>query len=80
MTQPRRSPDNREKKSENRDCQPLATGHWSLVTGQGQSTLEYAVFTAVVAAALIAMQVYVRRSIQANLKTLENQVNAEAIP
>lgn len=44
---------------------------------QGQATLDYAVFIAVVAAALIAMQVYVRRSIQANLKVLEDQVNAE---
>jgi len=47
---------------------------------QGQATLEYAVFTAVVAAALVAMNVYVRRSIQANLKQLEDQINAEAVP
>lgn len=47
---------------------------------QGQSTMEYAVFVAVVAAALMGMQVYVRRAIQANLKTLEEQVNAEAVP
>ncbi len=44
----------------------------------GQSVLEYAVLIAAVAAALIAMQLYVRRSIQANLKTVENQINAEA--
>ena len=43
----------------------------------GQSTLEYAMFIAVVAAALLAMQTYIRRSIQANLKTVENQINAE---
>jgi len=47
---------------------------------RAQSTLEYAVFTAVVAAALVAMNVYVRRSIQANLKQLEGQINAEAVP
>ncbi|MBI2495991.1 MAG: hypothetical protein HYY90_04995 [Candidatus Omnitrophica bacterium] len=46
---------------------------------RGQSTLEYAVFVAVVAAALVAMQVYVRRAIQANLKMLEGQINAEAV-
>ena len=46
---------------------------------QGQSTLEYAVFIAVVAAALLTMNVYVRRAIQANLKLLEDQVNAEAL-
>ncbi len=40
--------------------------------------MEYAVFIAVVAAALIAMSDYVRRSIQANLKTVEEQVNVEA--
>ena len=45
----------------------------------GQSTLEYAVFIAVVVAALVAMQLYVRRSIQANLKQLENQLNAIAL-
>ena len=45
---------------------------------RGQSTLEYAVFIAVVAAALGAMNVYVRRSVQANLKVLEDQVNVEA--
>ena len=47
---------------------------------QGQSTLEYAVFIVVVAAALATMSVYVRRSIQANLKAVEEQINAEARP
>lgn len=46
---------------------------------RGQSALDYAIFIAVVAAALVAMQVYVRRSIQANLKVLEDQINAEAV-
>ena len=50
-----------------------------LPTSVGQSTLEYAVFIAVVAAALISMNVYIRRSIQANLKSLEDQINAEAV-
>ena len=45
---------------------------------RGQATLEYAVFIAVVAAALGAMTLYVRRAIQANLKMLEERVNAEA--
>lgn len=45
----------------------------------GQTTLEYAVFIAVVVAALIGMQLYVRRSIQANLKSLEDRVNGEAL-
>lgn len=43
----------------------------------GQSTLEYAVFTAVVSAAVAAMALYVRRAIQANLKVLEDQINVE---
>ena len=51
----------------------------SLVRPAGQSTLEYAIFVGVVAAALMAMSDYVRRSIQANLKSVEDQVNAEAI-
>lgn len=36
-------------------------------------------FVAVVAAALVAMSLYVRRGIQANLKLLEQVINAEAI-
>ena len=58
---------------------PLTTGHWSLLS-RGQASLDYAVFISVVVAALVAMQLYVRRSIQANLKMLEDQVNAEAVP
>ena len=58
---------------------PLTTDHWSLVTHRGQAALDYAVFIAVVASALIGMQVYIRRAIQANLKTLEDQINAEAV-
>jgi len=43
---------------------------------QGQSILEYALIIAVVVAALTAMSVYVQRSVQANLKTVEDQINA----
>lgn len=46
---------------------------------KGQSTIEYALLIAIVAAALIAMNVYVRRSVQANLKTVEEQINAAAV-
>ena len=42
------------------------------------ATLEYAMFVAVVAAALVAMSEYVRRAIQANLKGVEDSINAEA--
>ncbi len=45
---------------------------------RAQSILEYSILIAVVAAALISMSLYVRRAIQANLKTIENQINAEA--
>jgi len=47
------------------------------MTRQGQSILEYALIIAVVVAALMAMSVYVQRSVQANLKTVEDQINAE---
>lgn len=47
---------------------------------RAQSALEYALFIAVVAAALIGMSTYVQRSIQANLKTVEDRINAEAVP
>ena len=46
---------------------------------RGQSSLEYALFVSVVAAALVAMGGYVRRSMQAGLKTMEDQVNVEAV-
>ncbi len=41
--------------------------------------MEYALFIAVVAAALSGMQLYVKRSIQANLKAIEDQLNADAV-
>ena len=46
---------------------------------RGQSVLEYAVLIAVVVAALLAMNVYIRRAVQGNLKALEDQINADAI-
>ena len=47
---------------------------------RGQAILEYALFIAVVAAALTTMSVYVRRAIQANLKGVEDQINGEVKP
>ncbi len=44
----------------------------------GQSVLEYTILISVVAAALLAMSLYVRRAIQANLKTIEYQINLES--
>ena len=41
--------------------------------------MEYAMFTAVFVAALVAMSAYIRRSMQANLKTVEDQINREAV-
>ena len=43
----------------------------------GQSTVEYAIFVAVVAAAVTAMSLYVRRAVQANLKALEREINVQ---
>jgi len=45
---------------------------------RGQSTLEYALVILAVAAAITAMTVYVQRSVQANLKMVEDQINAGA--
>lgn len=42
----------------------------------GQSILEYAMVIAVAVAALTAMTMYVQRSVQANLKNVEEQINA----
>ena len=44
---------------------------------KGQSTLEYALIISVVVAALMAMNAYVQRSVQANLKMVEARVNAQ---
>ena len=41
----------------------------------GQSTMEYAVLLAIVAAALIAMNVYVKRGIQGRLRDLADQIS-----
>lgn len=46
---------------------------------RAQSTLEYAVLIAIVATAIAAMHTYVQRSVQANLKMIEQQVNAEMV-
>ena len=42
----------------------------------GQCTMEYVFLIAVVVAALIAMHAYCRRAMQANLKSLETELNA----
>lgn len=44
---------------------------------RAQSTIEYAVLIAIVAAAFIAMQAYAHRAVRANLKVLEDQLNAD---
>ena len=63
-----------------RACSGLRLNEWVEADKRmrGQSTMEYAIFVAVVAAALIAMSDYVRRSVQANLKATEDQLNTEA--
>lgn len=44
---------------------------------KGQSTIEYALLIAIVAAAFLAMHLYVQRAVQANFKLIEDQINAE---
>lgn len=45
---------------------------------RAQSTIEYAILILVVAAAIMAMRVYVQRAVQANLKVIEDNINEEA--
>jgi uncharacterized protein (UPF0333 family) len=45
---------------------------------KAQSTLEYAVLIAVVVAACAAMSTYVHRAVRANLKIVEESVNAKS--
>ncbi len=40
----------------------------------GQSTTEYAVLLAIVASALIAMQVYIKRGVQGRLREMSDQI------
>ncbi len=51
---------------------------FKLIPGRGQSILEYVLIILVVVAAISAMSVYVQRSVQANLKLMEDQINVEA--
>ena len=44
---------------------------------KGQSTIEYALLITIVAAAFLAMHLYVQRAVQANFKIIEEQVNAD---
>ncbi|MCX5701725.1 MAG: hypothetical protein NTW64_01940 [Candidatus Omnitrophica bacterium] len=44
---------------------------------KAQSTIEYALLVAVVAAAFLAMHLYVQRAVQANFKLIEDQTNVE---
>jgi len=42
-----------------------------------QSILEYALLIAIVAAAFVAMRMYVQRAVQANFKIIEDRINEE---
>ena len=44
---------------------------------KAQSLLEYAMLISIVVAALMAMNIYVQRSVQASLRMIEDRVNAE---
>jgi len=44
---------------------------------RAQSTIEYVLLIAIVTAAFISMKIYMQRSVQANLKIIEDQINAE---
>lgn len=44
---------------------------------RGQSTIEYALLIAIVAAAFLAMSLYAQRAVQANFKLIEDQINVE---
>lgn len=46
---------------------------------RGQSILEYTLIIAVVVAALVTMSTYVQRSVQSNLKTIEDRIAAQPV-
>ena len=55
----------------------LAVSRGDVKMRKGQSTIEYALLIAVVAAAFLAMHLYLQRAVQANFKLIEDQINAE---
>ena len=62
-------------KAQGNSLQPSAFSLEQRRSRYGQSTVEYALIVAAVAAALAAMSTYVRRAVQANFKQLEEAVN-----
>lgn len=51
----------------------LRPAAWSL---RGAHAVEYAMLISIVVAAMVAMQTYVRRAVQAHLKNVELRLNA----
>ncbi len=50
------------------------------LTSKGQSTLEYAVLIVVIIAALIAMQVYLKRGVQGRMRESSDQIGDQFSP
>jgi Flp pilus assembly pilin Flp len=46
------------------------------MTKRAQSTIEYALLIAIVAAAFMAMHLYLQRAVQANFNVIEDQINS----
>ncbi len=44
---------------------------------KAQTVIEYAILISVVAIAFVAMKTYVQRSVNANIKLIEEQINIE---
>ena len=44
---------------------------------RAQTVIEYAILISVVAIAFVAMKTYVERSVNANIKLIEEQINVE---
>lgn len=47
------------------------------LTQKAQTSVEYAILIAIVAAACVAMTTYVQRAVRSNLKSIEEQINVE---
>ena len=47
---------------------------------KGQSTLEYAIIIAVIAAALVAMQTYIKRGVQGKLRSSTDEIGEQYSP
>lgn len=65
-------------RTKTKNCAETPCNPWSILRViRGQSTIEYALLIAIALAAFLVMRFYLQRGVQANLKVVEERINAE---